>query len=35
MMELANYNNPELTAKAMLIMDEVLQTRSKAFKHLY
>ena len=34
-MELANYNNPELTAKAMLIINRVLQTREKAFRHLY
>ena len=35
MIELSNYNSPELTAKAMAIIDRVLQTREMAFRHLY
>jgi hypothetical protein len=31
MIELSNYNNPQLTSKAISIIDRVLQTRQKAF----
>jgi hypothetical protein len=31
MIELSNYNNAQLTSKAISIIDSVLQTRKKAF----
>lgn len=31
MIELSNYNNAQLTSKAISIIDRVLQTRRKAF----
>lgn len=33
MMELANYENPELTSMALSIIERVLQTKKKAIEH--
>lgn len=33
MMELANYDNPTLTAKALSIIERVLQTKKKSIEH--
>ena len=33
MIELANYDNPELTSMALSIIERVLQTKKKAIEH--
>ncbi len=35
MIEMTNYNNAQLTSKAISIIDRVLQTRKKAFQQFY
>jgi hypothetical protein len=35
MLELSNYENPELTSMALSIVERTLQTKKKALEHFY